>query len=63
LLGVNSKNVNLLLVAEFIAGMFGKVAYLNFLLLLTRFMKRSGYEAGTLGWLIVGYYQYYAETA
>jgi len=55
--------VNLLLVAEFIAGMFGKVAYLNFLLLLTRFMKRSGYEAGTLGWLIVGYYQYYAETA
>jgi uncharacterized membrane protein len=28
--------------------------YLNFLLLLTRFLRKSGYEAGTLGWMIIG---------
>jgi hypothetical protein len=29
--------------------------YLNFLVLLTRFLSKDLYEKGTLGWFIIGY--------
>jgi hypothetical protein len=55
LIGVYIKGVTLLLLAEFISGFSNKMIYLNFLVLLTRFMKKESYEIGTLGWLIAWY--------
>jgi hypothetical protein len=31
------------------------VLYLNFLVLLTRFLTKDLYEKGTMGWFIAGY--------
>lgn len=50
-----TRSVPLLLAGEVISGFSLKVVYLNFLVLLTRFLGKKAYEATTLGWLITRY--------
>jgi hypothetical protein len=50
--GVHYRSMTLLLLGEIISGMANKLIYISFIVLLTRFMKRDGYELGTLIWYI-----------
>jgi MFS family permease len=52
-MGVRAHSVPLLITSEFVSGVASKMIYLSFLVILTRFLKKTSYEMGTLGWLIV----------
>ena len=51
-LGVHLGNTTLLFLGEIISGISNKMVYVSFMVILTRFMKREGYELGTLVWYI-----------
>lgn len=45
-------STTLLFLGEIISGASNKIIYVSFIVILTRFMKREGYELGTLIWYI-----------
>lgn len=55
-IGINTQNIPLLIISEFVTGFSNKMVYLNCLVLLTRFLNKSDYEMGTVGWFVIQYY-------
>lgn len=51
-MGVHYSSMSLLLLGEVISGIANKIVYVGIIVMLTRFMKRDGYELGTLIWYI-----------